>query len=52
MNTIKDEVPKEEPSMVYKMILLPKSSNMKTGDIIQSYSSSSYCHKSCAFKAQ
>ena len=34
------------------MILLPKSSNMKTGDVIQSYSSSSYCPKSCTFKGQ
>ena len=38
--------------MTYKMILLPKSSNAKTGDIIQSYSSSAYCPKSCAFKSQ
>nr|DAG16829.1 MAG TPA: hypothetical protein [Caudoviricetes sp.] len=38
--------------MTYKMILLPKSSNAKTGDVIQSYSSSSYCPKSCALKGQ
>lgn len=38
--------------MTYKMILFPKSSNGKTGDVIQSYSSSSYCPKSCTLKGQ
>lgn len=33
-----------------KMILLPTSSNKKTGDIMQSYSSSSTCPTSCVFK--
>ena len=33
-----------------KMILLPTSSNKKTGDIMQSYSSRSTCPKSCVFK--
>ena len=33
-----------------KMILLPTSSNKKTGDIIQSYSSRSTCPTSCAFR--
>lgn len=33
-----------------KMILLPTSSNKKTGDIMQSYSSRSTCPESCAFK--
>lgn len=33
-----------------KMILLPTSSNKKTGDIIQSYSSRSTCPESCVFK--
>lgn len=33
-----------------KMILLPESSNAKTGDIIQSYSARSTCPESCAFK--
>lgn len=47
-----NQVPKEEPTMTYKMILLPKSSNAKTGDVIQSYSSSSYCPKSCALREQ
>lgn len=32
-----------------KMIFLPTSSNKKTGDIMQSYSSRSTCHKSCVF---
>ena len=52
MRSIFDEVPKEEPNMAYKMILLPKSSNAKTGDVIQSYSSFSYCPKSCALRGQ
>lgn len=33
-----------------KMILLPTSSNKKTGDIMQSYSSRSTCPKDCVFK--
>lgn len=33
-----------------KMILLPTSSNKKTGDIMQSYSSRSTCPTSCVFK--
>lgn len=33
-----------------KMIFLPTSSNKKTGDIMQSYSSRSTCPKSCVFK--
>lgn len=33
-----------------KMIYLPTSSNKKTGDIMQSYSSRSTCPKSCVFK--
>jgi hypothetical protein len=33
-----------------KMILLPTSSNKKTGDIIQSYSSRATCPDSCIFK--
>lgn len=33
-----------------KMILLPTSSNKKTGDIMQSYSSRSTCPASCVFK--
>lgn len=33
-----------------KMILLPTSSNKKTGDIMQSYSSRSTCPTSCAFR--
>lgn len=33
-----------------KMILFPTSSNKKTGDIIQSYSSRSTCPESCIFK--
>lgn len=33
-----------------KMILLPESSNAKTGDVIQSYSARSTCPESCAFK--
>lgn len=32
------------------MILLPESSNAKTGNIIQSYSSPSSCPVSCPFK--
>lgn len=34
-----------------KMIFLPTSSNKKTGDIMQSYSSRSTCPTSCVFKA-
>lgn len=34
-----------------KMIFLPTSSNKKTGDIMQSYSSRSTCPKSCVFKS-
>lgn len=33
-----------------KMILLPKSSNAKTGNVIQSYSSRSTCPERCPFK--
>ena len=33
-----------------KMILIPTSSNKKTGDIMQSYSSRSTCPTSCAFR--
>lgn len=33
-----------------KMILLPKSSNAKTGNLIQSYSSRSTCPERCPFK--
>lgn len=36
--------------MSLKMILLPTSSNKKTGDIMQSYSSRSTCPESCVFK--
>lgn len=32
------------------MILLPKSSNAKTGNVIQSYSSRSTCPERCPFK--
>lgn len=34
------------------MVLIPESQNTKTGNILQSYSSPSFCPVSCPFKAK